>query len=309
MSQETHVRNIWNFIVKESTLIFTILLLSLAICPIDIYSQKLKDTLESNKMKPIKMKNYKLIFEEDFSSSELNTNNWIPFYLPQWSSREMSKPNYKIKEGLLSLQIVENQNPWCPEFNGNVKCSSIQTGLFAGKLGSEIGQHKFFNPNCVVRKEQKMEQKFVPQYGYFEMKAKFAATKSDVVALWMIGFEDSPEKSSELCIMEIKGWNIKKNKAKIGMGIHKFNDPKLKEDFSENEYKIDVTEFHVYATEWTEDKIVLLIDNVIVKEINQSPDYPMQFMLGIYEIPDKIINDTEKKYPKEFIIDYVKGYR
>ena len=35
----------------------------------------------------------------------------------------------------------------------------------------------------------------------------------------------------------------------------------------------------------------------------------MQFMLGIYEIPDKMINDTEKKYPKEFIIDYVKGYR
>jgi hypothetical protein len=32
-------------------------------------------------------------------------------------------------------------------------------------------------------------------------------------------------------------------------------------------------------------------------------------MLGIYEIPDKISNKTESKYPKEFIVDYVKGYR
>jgi hypothetical protein len=260
-------------------------------------------------MKPIAVKNYKLIFNEEFSSPELNTNNWIPFYLPHWSSRELSKPNFEIKNGLLSLQISENQKPWCPEFNGEVKCSSLQTGLFAGKLGTSVGQHKFFNPNCVVREEQKIEQKFVPQYGYFEMRAKFAASKSEVVALWMIGFEDTPEKSSELCIMEIKGWNIKMNKAKIGMGIHKFNDPKLLEDFSENEYKIDVTEFHIYSAEWTKDKVVFLIDNVIVKEVKQSPNYPMQLMLGIYEIPTNLKDNEESVYPKEFIIDYLKGYQ
>lgn len=253
-------------------------------------------------------KNYKLVFNEEFNSSKLNTDNWIPFYLPQWSSREKSKPYYEIKDGFLSLQILEYQKPWCPEFNGKVKCSSIQTGVFAGKLGSDIGQHKFFNPQCVVREEQESEQKYVPQYGYFEMRARLAATKSDVAAFWMIGFEDSQERSAEICIVEIKGWNIKKHKAKIGMGIHKFNDPKLTEDFSENEYKIDVTEFHIYAVEWTKEKIVFSIDHVKVKEIDQSPDYPMQFMLGIYEIPEKISVNAIKTYPKEFIVDYVRGY-
>jgi hypothetical protein len=34
------------------------------------------------------MKNYKLIFNEDFNTSKLNLTNWIPYYLPQWSSRE-----------------------------------------------------------------------------------------------------------------------------------------------------------------------------------------------------------------------------
>ena len=253
-------------------------------------------------------KKYNLVFNEDFSSPKLNKNNWILYYLPHWSSREKSKPNYEIKDGMLYLQIRHDQKPWCPEFDGDVKCSSIQTGLFSGKLGSSNGQHNFFNPKCIVREEQESEQKYVPQYGYFEMRAKFAATKSNVIALWMIGFEDKPEKSSELCIMEIKGWNIKKNKAKIGMGIHKFSDPKLTEEFSVHEHKIDVREFHIYAAEWSKEKIIFLIDNIKVKEINQSPDYPMQLMLGIYEIPDKITDETERGDPKEFIIDYVKGY-
>ncbi|MBN8641202.1 MAG: glycoside hydrolase family 16 protein [Flavobacteriales bacterium] len=251
----------------------------------------------------------KLVFNDDFSSKELNNNNWIPFYLPHWSSKELSKPNYKLKKDGLHLQILKNQKPWCPEFNGDVKCSSIQTGLFSGKLGTNIGQHKFFNLKCLVREEQNTEKKFVPQYGYFEIKAKFLASKSNVISLWMIGFEDTPNKSAEICIMEIKGWNINDNKVKIGMGIHKFNDSKLTENFSEKEYTIDVNEFQIYAVHWTESETNFYINNIKVKEIQQSPDYPMQLMLGIYEIPGRDNNNVKEKYPKEFIIEYVKGYQ
>lgn len=270
-------------------------------------------TINNGQMKPLNInvkreKNYTLTFDENFKEKNLNLKYWGPYYLPQWSSRARSKPNFILKDNTLRLQIIKNQKPWCPEFNGGVKCSSLQTGIYAGELGSTKGQHRFFNLNAVVRQEQKNVKKYVPHYGYFEMRAKFAATKSDVVALWMIGYEDSPEKSAELCIMEIKGWNVLKEKAIIGMGIHNFNDPTLVDDFSENEYNIDVTQFHIYAAEWTTDNVTFYIDNKIVKVIKQSPGYPMQFMLGIYEIPDKIINKNEKKYPKEFVVDYVRGY-
>ena len=253
-------------------------------------------------------KNYNLIFDEDFNDSDLNLKHWVPYYLPQWSSREKSKPNFTIKDNLLTLLINKNQQPWCPEFNGDVKCSSLQTGMYAGCLGSDKGQHKFFNVNAVVREQQVNVKKYVPQYGYFEMRAKFAATKSNVVALWMIGYEDSPERSAELCIMEIKGCNVNKNKSKIGIGLHNFNDSKLVDEFSEKDYEIDVTQFHIYAAEWTKDSIVFFINNKIVKVVNQSPDYPMQFMLGIYEIPAKITGKNERKYPKKFIVDYIRGY-
>ena len=212
--------------------------------------------------------NYTLIFDEDFNGNNLNLKHWIPYYLTQWSSREKSKPNFIINDDLRRFQITKNQKPWCLEFNGEVKCSSLQTGIYASVLGSDEGQHKFFNLNAVVREEQENIKKYVPKYGYFEMRAKFAATKADVVALWMIGYEDSPEKSGELCIMEIKGWNVKKNKANIGLGIHNFNDPKLVDDFSEAEYEIDVTQFHTYAAEWRKDNIVFLLTIKLLNDIS-----------------------------------------
>lgn len=254
--------------------------------------------------------NYYLEFNDDFDKDSINLENWIPYYLPQWSSRKMSKPNFNISEGNLILQITKDQKPWCPEFNNEVKCSSIQTGIFAGPLGSNIGQHKFFNQSeCVVREEQINQQTYLPLYGYFEIRAKALNTASNVVSLWMIGYEDQPEKSGELCVFEIKGASVSKNYATVGYGIHKFNDPLLKEEFYEDVFNLDVTNFHTYAAEWLPDKIIFYIDNQKIREIKQSPNYPMQFMLGIYELPNEKNKKQDNMYPKNFIIDYVRGYK
>lgn len=254
--------------------------------------------------------NYNLEFSDDFEKDSINLQNWIPYYLPQWSSREMSKPNFIISEGNLLLQITKDQKPWCPEFNDDVKCSSIQTGIYSGPLDSKIGQHKFFNPSkCVVREEQPNFNTYLPQYGYFEIRAKALNTSSNVVSLWMIGYEDQPERSGELCIFEVKGASVSKNFATVGYGIHKFNDPLLKEEFYEDTFNLDATNFHIYAAEWLPNKIIFYIDNQKIKEINQSPNYPMQFMLGIYELPNQKDNIEDKMYPKNFIIDYVRGYK
>jgi hypothetical protein len=61
--------------------------------------------------------------------------------------------------------------------------------------------------------------------------------------------------------------------------------------------------------EWKPNGIDFYIDNLKVRSINQSPDYEMQLMLNIYEIPklDPTANDDE--FPKQFEIDYVMVYR
>ena len=250
---------------------------------------------------------YVLDFNEEFLSDRIDTSKWIPYYLPQWSSRESSRPNYYFSNGNLVLTITQNQKPWCPEFNGDVKCSSLQTGTYSGKLGSNKGQHKF-NPKCIVREEQVSEKKYLPKYGFFEIRAKMPASASNVAALWMIGYEEQPEQSAEICIVEVKGVNVKEESAIIGYGIHKFNDPSLKEEFFEDQFDIDVTKFHIYSVAWEQDKVDFYIDNKLIRSIKQAPRYPMQFMLNIYELPLDSKGGLDLIYPKEFVIDYIRGY-
>lgn len=265
--------------------------------------------LEDYPANPAEKENYILEFNEEFQTPVLDIKKWIPYYLPQWSSRELSKPNYHFHNENLVLEITKDQQPWCPEFNGDVKCSSIQTGIFSGKLGSKEGQHRF-NPLCVVREEQTNIQTYMPQYGFFEIRAKALDTESNVVALWMIGYEDKPEKSSEICIFEIKGENVNKESAIIGYGIHPFGDPTIQDEFHEDSFAIDVTKYHVYAVEWTPAYVDFYIDNKKVRTIHQSPNYPMQLMLNIYELPiEKVRIGKDNQYPKEFTIDYIRVYQ
>ena len=51
------------------------------------------------------------------------------------------------------------------------------------------------------------------------------------------------------------------------------------------------------------------IDGEHVKTVGQSPSYPMQLMLSLYEFPDDADRTITGPYPKEFVVDYVRGYR
>ena len=109
-----------------------------------------------------------------------------------------------MEDGSLVLQITKEQGGWCPEFDGEVRCSSIQTGQFSGALGSKIGQLQF-SEACVVREEQQNMRLYTPQFGYFEIRAKGLNTSANHAAFWMIGYEDIPEHSGEICVCELVG--------------------------------------------------------------------------------------------------------
>lgn len=214
-------------------------------------------------------------------------------------------PSYIFRDGTLVLQITENQQPWCPEFDGEVKASCLQTGLFAGPVGSKIGQLQF-NPDLVVREAQTNVRLYTPQYGYFECRARAVNRAGNHVSLWMIGCEDRPEKCGEINMFEIFGQDVHATSAIVRYGIHPWKDPNLTDEFYQDPLDIDATKFHVYAHEWTLTHIDFYVDNQKIRRIDQSPNYPMQFMLAIYELPG-----TERKaaYPKEFVVDYVRGYQ
>jgi len=260
---------------------------------------------------PLAKPGYVLEFHDEFAGPAVNEDKWVPCHLPQWSSRRRAAANCCFEGGHLVLKIDADQPPWCPEYDGGVRVSSLQTGLFAGPLGSSVGQHRF-NAASVVREAQVNRITYAPTYGYFELRAKGERTPGNHVALWMIGYEDQPQWSSEICICEIFGKNADAASSRIAFGVHPFGDPQIVDDFREVRLPLDIADFHVYAAEWTPTHIDFYIDNRNVGTIRQSPTYPMQFMLGIYERPQETRRGAAggtSDYPKKFVVDYFRAYR
>jgi hypothetical protein len=245
-------------------------------------------------------------FEDTFESSTLDPGRWLPYYLPQWSSRERAAARYEVGGGRLRLLITADQEPWCPELDGETRVSSLQTGVFAGPLGSRIGQHRF-DDRAIVTELQPEQCLYTPLYGRVELRARIAPDATTMGALWMIGFEDEPERSGEICICELFGREAGIGEAGVGMGIHPFRDPQLVDEHELVRLPIDVADFHVYAMDWTPGAVSFSVDGKTVKTVEQAPDYPMQLMLNVYEFPESP-ERPPAAYPKVFEVDFVRGY-
>lgn len=252
---------------------------------------------------------YDLEFDADFSGPDLDPGQWLPYYLPQWSSREATRARYEVGDGLLTLRVDVDQAPWSAEYDGSVRVSNLQTGVRSGAVGSTSGQHPF-RDRLVVREAQPEERLYTPQYGVIEVRAAASPDPHSMVALWMIGIEDVPEHSAEICVMEIFGSEVAEGSALVGMGVHPFNDPAIADDFAKVPVDFDVRDFRDYAVEWTPEGVRFFIDGSLVRSTSQSPDYPMQLMLDIFHFPPDAGDGGDLgPYPKEFRVQRVRGFR
>lgn len=243
-----------------------------------------------------------VVFEDDFSGPELDESKWIPYYLPHWSSRTQGAARYEFADGNLVLRVDEDQEPWCAEWDGTNRTSTLQTGLYAGPVGSPLGQSRF-RDDLVVREEQDSRLLYGMYRGRVDIRMKANADPEAMVALWMIGYEDEPERSGEICVCEIFGNEISPSSAAVGMGVRKFTDPALAGDWEKAPVEIDATEFHVYSADWRPGSVDFSVDDVLVKHVDEAPDYPLQLMLGIFCFPDP---ESPGPYPKTFPVDYVR---
>lgn len=254
-------------------------------------------------------------FEDTFEGDRLDPEHWLPCYLPHWSSRAQSAARHEVSDGTLQLRIDDDQPPWCPEFDGDQRASSIQTGVFAGPVGSAIGQHRF-NPAARVREAQEPQRLFTPHRGRIELRARVTPDPRRMCALWLIGFEDAPERSAELCLMEIFGRDVHPGHTAVGVGIHPFGDPTITDDFERVRVPIDASRWQTYALDWHVDHVVFRVNGAAVKRVAQSPDYPMQLMLSLYERADWAdgaapVAAERRADPSwdRFVVDAVRGWR
>lgn len=261
---------------------------------------------------PLHKPGYALERQDAFEGAALDETLWLPYYLPHWSSRAATVPRHAFEDGALILQIERDQPPWSPEFDGQVRVSSIQTGHYSGPVGSTAGQLRF-SDKLVVREAQENVRKYTPQYGYFELRAKGPSAGATHGSLFMIGYEDEPEHSGEICVCELLGAYAGENASRVKLGIHPWSDPSLTDEFFTHAVPFDIRDFHIYAVEWTPERVDFYIDNLKVRTINQSPRYPMQFMLSMYELPFEGawngVYDRSESYPRRFTVDYFRAYQ
>ena len=246
---------------------------------------------------------FQLVFDSRFDV-DCELPGWIPYYLPHWSSRERTAARWVVADDLLTLRIDVDQPPWCPEFDGSTRVSGMQTGLRSGPVGSKDGQSPF-SPDLVVREEQAEAWPCTPKYGYVEIRLRAVAEPLAMVALWMIGTETDPQDSAEICVCEIFGNQVTPTSLQNGSGLHPFGDPRITDEFNVRTHEFDTGEFHTYAVDWKPDHVDFFVDGQHTGRSDQSPDYPMQLMLGLFEFPE---HGAEKTAPIEAFIDYVRVY-
>ena len=75
--------------------------------------------------------------------------------------------------------------------------------------------------------------------------------------------------------MEVFGDVVRDGRADIGMGLHRFRDPALTEEWSTVTLPIDVAEFHTYAVDWRPGSLAVSVDGEVVREVGQAPDHPV----------------------------------
>lgn len=245
--------------------------------------------------------------DEHFAGDTLDLDVWFPYYLPHWSSRAASAATWAVHDGALHLSIPVDQPLWCPDLHEEpLRVSCIQTGSFAGPVGSSIGQLAF-RDGLVVAEEQPTMWGYTPQYGQVEVRMRGVITPRSMVAFWMSGVEDRPERSGEICVAEVFGDAVGEGTADVGIGVHQFRDPDLVEEFSADPLAIDIAEFHTYRVDWRPDTITFTVDGDVVRVLDQAPTYPMQLMIGVFDFPAKAAPDSEQVPVPELVVSDVRG--
>jgi Glycosyl hydrolases family 16 len=245
--------------------------------------------------------------DDRFTGGTLDREVWPPYYLPHWSSRAESAATWEVRDGELHLTVPPGQPPWCPDLHEEpLRVSCLQTACLAGPVGSTRGQQPFAE-GLVVREEQPEFRGYTPTYGHLEVTMRATVTGRSMFAFWLSGIEDVPEHSGEICVAEVFGDTVADGTAAVGMGLHRFRDPRLTEDFTAERLALDVGRDHTYAVDWTPGSLVFSVDGREVRRVDQAPDYPVQLMLGVFDFPARAPAGQAEVPVPELVVSSVVG--
>jgi hypothetical protein len=247
---------------------------------------------------------YVVEFEELFDSEPLE--QWVPHYLPHWTTPERSAARYELRGGSVRLRIDHDQPAWRADEAG-LRVSNLQSGSWSGPAGSTLGQHRHVNGLRVVT-EQPERRLYTPRAGLVEAELRAVADPTTMLAFWLVGFEaESPDNCGELCVVELFGDSIGTSTSTVNIGVKAHRDPRLRDDMTRVRLPIDATSWHTYAVEWNSERVRFFVDDQNVRTVDQGIDYPMQLMIDLFEFRADSAGEPAA-YPKTGDVGAVRGY-
>jgi hypothetical protein len=243
---------------------------------------------------------------DDFDGPELDTGVWLPHYLPAWSSREASAAAWRIGGSQLTLELPVGHPLWCSDdHTPPLRVSGLQSGNFSGPVGSTVGQQPF-RDGQTVREEQPRFEGLLVDGGHLEIRCRMHLSPRSMASLWLVGFEDRPERCGELCVVEVFGRSVRDGSAEVGCGVKAFRDPALADDFAAPRLDLDVAEPHTYAVDWDRAEAVFTVDGREVRRCATPPAYPLQLMVAVFDFPEWSDGDDDHLVPA-LVVDRVAG--
>lgn len=231
----------------------------------------------------------KLIWEENFNGSELNTTIW----------------NFELGDGCPSICGWGNNEKQSYTNSNHI----VSNGMLTIEIKKENENYTSTRITTAKKKEF--------QYGRIEARAKIPVGKGIWPAFWMLGSnikEIGWPKCGEIDILEYVGREPHMAYTSLHTQDSHGNTINTKKTTISN-----IEEgFHLYAIDWTKDKIVFLIDDKEVYTFQPAPknentwpfNQPFYIIVnaavggnfGGHEIDDTI-------FPQKFEIDYIRVYQ
>ncbi|MBK7106930.1 MAG: family 16 glycosylhydrolase [Ignavibacteriae bacterium] len=235
-----------------------------------------------NLFKPISSKpfipeemGYKLFWEDEFNGIILDKNKWQVRGVGPRAAGFVSSEAVKVNNGFLELSALK-------------KGDSI--------LVCAVGTQNLF----------------MTKYGYFECHAQLQKSEGNWAAFWIqspgISKGEDPAKfGTEIDIMEY----FKKNGDNfVSHNLHWAYGPNQQTIGGLQSFVEGVNEgFHTFSLEWTPEKYVFFVDGLKYYEVNKAISHIDEYIVLSMELPNKLEELVNSKFPDVFIIDYMKVYK
>lgn len=267
---------------------------------------------------------YYVTASDEFNGNDVNRSLWTDRYLPHWTNGDLDKATYRVEDGSLSVYVDRDKKPWDPAMDGSTQVSGLST--YSRDYIHNWGKYRDIQRNFPAFRG------FQQRYGYAEARIRAHQGDCTHVAFWALGNQsdladgEAPRRngdgtlgqakySAEIDITETLG---REPGGRATHAFHSWGDstfwgqggsaPRPEESSFTDDY-------HVYAMDWDEDGVRILIDGKVIKSIDRSPQYPMFYILNAYAKPNGGWTCTDQarggdpKYPVTMDVDYFRVYQ